>query len=179
MKHIAAASLLALASALPLSAGELSDRYEAMGTMTAQIGGDTLDLVIPYDREKDRAYAEQKMIMGSFLTVNTLGRTVDDSGKPASPMLQVTLQKQMGRMALLSAELFDEQGYDAPMAMGADGGQGSLTAYELTDDNRLTATVEGDFLRLTGYTSEPRVADGAEPVPVTIRWTVQLQPLEQ
>lgn len=171
-------SALAIALAAPLSAADLNDRYEAMGTMTATLGDETMELVIPYDREKQRGYAEQKMIMGSFLTINTVGRTVDKTGKPGNPMLQVTLQKQSGKMALLSAEVFDDQGYDAPLVMGADGGQAALTAFEMGDDNTVTATVEGSFLRLTGYTSEPRVADGATPVPATISWTVTLPPLD-
>jgi len=172
------ALLAAAGLAMPLSAAELNDRYGAMGTMTVSLGGETLEMVIPHDREKDRGYAEQKMIMGSFLTINTVGRVVDDTGAPGRPMVQVTLQKRSGEMALISAEVFDEQGFDAPLAMGADGGQGALTAFEMGDDNTVTATVEGNFLRLTGYTSEPRVADGATPVPSTINWTVTLPPLE-
>lgn len=122
-----------------------------MGTMTAQIGGDTLDLVIPYDTEKERGSAGQKMIMGQFLTINVLG--------------------------LLSAELFDDQGYDAPLAMGADGGTGELSEFTMEGDTA-SGVVTGEVLRLTGYTSGPKVAVGAAPVPVRIEWRVDLPPLE-
>ncbi len=175
LKHFALGLFCALAT--PTLAAELSDRYDAIGTMTVTLGDETLELTIPYDREQDSAYAEQKMIMGQFLTLNTVGQTVTADGQPGQPMVQVTLQKQGGGMALLSAEVFDEQGYDAPMAMGADGGTGALTEFSF-ENNRLEARVEGSFLRLTGYMSEPRVADGAEPVAATISWSVDMPPLE-
>ena len=171
------APALVLALALPAAAAELSDRYEAIGTMTVTLGDDTLDFVIPYDREKDSAYAEQKLIMGAFLTLNSVGQTVGDDGKPGRPMVQVTLQKQGDALKLLSAEMFDHQGYDAPMVMGADGGTGDLVEVSFEND-RLEARVEGSFLRLTGYMSEPRPADGADPVPATISWSVDIPPMD-
>ena len=160
------------------AAQELAARYEAMGRMSVDLGGEAMELVIPFDKEKNRAYADQKMIMGSFLTINAVGRTVKPDGKPGSPMVQVTLQKQSGALALLSAELFDEQGFDAPMAMGADGGEGRATEVSFENDH-LEASIEGMFLRLTGYSKgEPAPAEGAAPVPVTIRVSVDLKPLE-
>ena len=83
------------------SAAELNSRYTEMGRMTAEIGDQTLELTIPFDTEKDRGYAEQKMIMGSFLTINTAARLVDEAGDPTGPTLQVTLQKQSGDLKLL------------------------------------------------------------------------------
>ncbi|WP_135501278.1 hypothetical protein [Roseovarius aestuariivivens] len=164
--------------AAPLWAAELNDRYEQIGTLQFTRGGETLDLVIPYDTERDRAYAEQKVFMGSYLTINVLGRSVDETGKPGSPMVQVTLQKRSGEMAFLTAELFDEQGYSAPLSMGPDGGKGTLTSFEMTDDNAVSATIEGEMLRLQDYTGEPKVAEGATPEPVTISFSAQLAPLE-
>ena len=172
------ATLAALALATPLAAAELSDQYEVMGTMTAQIGDETLDLVIPYDIEDDSPYAEQKIIMGSFLTINLVGSQVAEDGTPGRPMLQITLQKQGDTMALLSTEVYDDQGYDAPLAMGADGGDGELVAFNLNEDNTTTGRIEGEFLRLTGYMDDPRVADGAEPLATTIEWRAELEPLE-
>ncbi|MGK7754138.1 MULTISPECIES: hypothetical protein [unclassified Roseovarius] len=146
--------------------------------MTVTLDGETMEVVIPYDVERERAYAKQRMIVGASLSINAVGRMVDEDGTPGRPMVQVTLLEQGGEMRLLSAEIFDDQGYDAPLAMGADGGDGTLTAHEMTGDNVVTATVEGSFLRLTGYTDEPRVADGAAPVAATIRYEVALAPLE-
>lgn len=170
-------SLAAFALAFPLHAAQIDDRYEIMGTMTVEMEAETLDLVIPFDLEDDQPNAEQTMIMEQFHTINALGRRIDDSGMPGLPMVQVTLQKRMGEMELLSAEMFDDQGYDAPMVMGADGGDGAITEISLEDD-RLEATVEGAFLRLTGYTSKPVIAEGAVPVPATITWQVDLPPME-
>ncbi|MDU8928874.1 hypothetical protein RXV86_15890 [Alisedimentitalea sp. MJ-SS2] len=159
-------------------AGELAPRYSQMGQMQVEMGDEVLDLVIAYDKEKQRGYATQKMIMGSHLTINSAARAVDDSGQFISPMVQVTLQQQSGKFKMLSAELYDEQGYDAPMAMGADGGKGAVT--ELTfENNRLDAVVEGEFIRLVGYMKgDAKPADGVAPVPVTIRWSVELAPLK-
>ncbi|MDQ2091589.1 hypothetical protein [Marimonas arenosa] len=168
----------AVLSAGALAAAELAPRYEAMGEMTVEMGGDILELVIPYDKEKGSAYAEQKMIMGSFLTINSVGRVVGADGAPGRPMVQVTLQRQSGSFKLLSAELFDQQGFDAPMAMGADGGKGAIAEISY-DNDRLEAVVEGTFLRLTGYSKgTPAPAEGAEPQPVVIRWQVDLPPLK-
>ena len=90
----------------------------------------------------------------------------------------MTLQKQGGGLQLLSAELFDDQGYDAPMVMGPDGGSGSLTSHTFEDDV-LTAEIQGQFLRLTGYLAgEPKPADGASPQDSVVRWQVTLPPLE-
>ncbi len=160
------------------NAGELNDSYSEMGRMSAQIGDQTFELVIPFDLEEEFGYAEQKLIMGSFLTINTAGRLVDDAGEPSGPTLQITLQKQGGELQLLSAELFDEQGFDAPMAMGADGGPGELVSHSFENDV-LTAEVRGSFVRLTGYrTGEPKPADGASPQETVITWQVTLPPLE-
>jgi hypothetical protein len=73
--------------------------------------------------------------------------------------------------------MFDDQGFDAPLVMGADGGEGTLISYSF-EDNRLEAEVRGTFLRLTGYMSEPKVAEDAAPMPVTIRWSVDIPALE-
>ncbi len=174
-------SLLWLFPALLASAvnsSELDGAFYEMGTMTAQNGEETLNLVVPYDRSKDRGYAEQKMIMGSFLTINTAARLVDADGEPAGPTVQVTLQEQGGSLRLLSAELFDDQGFDAPMIIGPDGGAGSLTSYSF-EDNVLTAEVRGTFLRLTGYMSgDPKPVEGAAPLEGVLTWQVTLPPLE-
>lgn len=172
------AGLAVMVLAVPVWAAELGDSYEPMGTMTVTLDGEAMELVILYDVEEDRADATQKLIMGSALSINAVGQTVDEAGEPGRPIVQVTLLEQDGQMTMLSTEVFDDQGYDAPLAMGADGGDGTLTAYELTQDNTVTATVEGIFLRLTGYTDEPRVADGAEPIAATINLTADLAPPE-
>jgi len=118
------------------------------------------------------------MIVGSPLTINTVGQVVDDSGEPGRPIIQVTLQQQGNAMGLLSAEMFDDQGFDAPLVMGADGGGGDLSEYSLEGD-QMQATVSGTVQRLTGYsTGEPRLVDGAEHIPATISWSVTLPPLD-
>ncbi|WP_157440770.1 hypothetical protein [Aestuariivita boseongensis] len=177
MKHIVP-MLIAFLLAAPMNAAELDKRYEEMGTLSITLGGDTRTLVIPYDTERDRAYAEQKVIMGSFLTINVLGRSVGEDGMPGSPMVQVTLQRRSGDMQLLSVEMFDEQGYAAPLSIGPDGGNGALTSFEMTEDNKVTATIEGELLRLADYTSVPKIADGATPQPTTISFSVTLPSLE-
>ncbi|KRS11476.1 hypothetical protein XM53_16135 [Roseovarius atlanticus] len=171
-------AIAAIVLAAPAWAAELNDDFEAIGTMSVTLDGETMELVIPYDVDGEEAYAQQKMIMGSTLSINAVGQTVGKDGTPGRPMVQVTLLEQGGEMRFLSAEVFDEQGFDAPLAMGADGGDGTLSAYEMSDDNVVTATVEGTFLRLTGYTGDPRVADGAAPVAATIRLEAELAPLE-
>ena len=178
MKFIVPMSIAVLLAA-PVHAAELDDRFEEMGKMSITLDGDTRTLVIPYDTENDRGYAEQKMIMGSFLTINVLGQTVGEDGMPGSPMVQVTLQRRSNDMQLLSVEMFDEQGYAAPLSIGPDGGTGTLTAFEMTQDNQVSGTVDGEMLRLADYTGEPRVAEGAVPQPTTISFSVTLPPLEQ
>ena len=159
-------------------AGELAPRYEAMGEMTLAMDGQEQALVIPFDKEKGRAYAEQKMLMASFLTVNMVGRGVGEDGKPGRPMLQVTLQKRGGSFSFISAELFDGRGFDEPMVMGEDGAPGTLVAVRFEGD-RIEAEIEGSFLRLTGYSKgEPVAAEGAEPVAARIRAWADLPPLK-
>lgn len=81
----------------------------------------------------------------------------------------------MGKLGLISAEPYDEQGYDAPLAMDAEGGKGTLSEYSLQDD-RLKITVQGTFLRLRDYMNKPKLAEEATPVPVTISRQVDLPP---
>jgi hypothetical protein len=171
--------LIAVLLAPPIYAAELDDRYEQMGTLSITLDGDTQNLVIPYDTERDRAYAEQKLIMGSNLTINVLGRSVGEDGKPGSPMVQVTLQRRSDDMKLLSVEMYDEEGFEAPLSIGLDGGEGTLAAFEMTEDNQVTATIEGEMLRLADYMSDPKVAEGATPQPATISFSVTLPPLEE
>lgn len=177
MKHFGAMLLLLLLCAAPLRAADLQERFEAIGVMSATVGEDTYEMVIVHDTENDSSFAERKIIMGSYLTINVVGMVVNEAGEPGSPMLQITLQDQRGKMGLISTEIFDDQGFDAPLVMGADGGEGSLTAYSL-DGDAMQATVEGEFLRLSGYMNEPQVAEGAKPIPATITLNVTLPPLD-
>lgn len=160
------------------TANELNNDYSEMGRMSVQVGDRELELVIPLHEESGDAFAEQKLIMGSFLTINTAAQEVDDDGEPSGILVQVTLQKQGSSLTLLSAELFDDRGFDEPMAMGADGGAGTLTSHSF-DNDVLTAVIEGTFVRLTGYMSGEPVADSDEqPLPAVIQWEVTLPPLE-
>lgn len=177
MRLTAAVAAALACSAAPLSAAELADRYEEMGRMEVTLDGETRELVIPYDTESDRYYARQRMILDSFLTVTTVGRALAENGMPVRPMLQVTLQRRNGEMTLLSAEMFDGEGFDTPLAMGPDGGSGEVTEYSF-DDDVLVARVEGEFLRLRDYMGDPAVAEGASPVPVTITWETEVAPAE-
>jgi hypothetical protein len=160
----------------PPAAAELAERYEAMGTMTVELGDETLDLVVPYDIETARAFAERRMIMGDFLTINVLGRTVAEDGTPGRPMAQVTMQERGDGMHLLSAEVFDARGYDSPLVMGADGGEGEIADFSL-DGDALTATVEGTFLRVTDYADDPQVADEPQAVAARVEVSVDLPPM--
>ena len=178
--RVAAVAVLIAAGLMPVAtvAADLAPRYGAMGEMTVELGGETLQLVIPHDKEKDRFYAGQKLVMGTVLTLNIVGRAIGEDGMPGSPMVQVTLQRRAGELHLLSAEMFDEQGFDAPRVMGDDGGDGGLASASF-DNDHLEAVVEGHFLRLTGYSKgTPAPAEGAEPEPVTIRWSVDLPALK-
>lgn len=163
--------------AVPALAADLDAQYTAIGTMTAVIDGQTHDLVVVRDTASGDAMAAQRKFMG-YLSLNVVGAMIGEDGRPTIPNVQVTLMDQSGSMGLLSAEVFDDQGYDAPMVMGDDGGTGKLTAYSF-EDNRLEATLEGEFLRLQGYMSEPKPADGAQPVPVTLTVSVDMPPLEE
>ena len=177
-KTALAALVLAVAVAGRVAAGELAPRWEAIGRMQLEMGGTVTELVVAHDREKNRSKAEQKLLMGSYLTVNVVGQTVNDAGKPASPMVQVTVQQRNGTFELVSVELFDEQGFDAPMVIGPDGGQGDLTAIAYRAD-RIEATIAGSFQRLTGYSKgTPAPAEGTAPVPVAIQLDVSLPPLK-
>ncbi|MEZ5714033.1 MAG: hypothetical protein R3D85_01985 [Paracoccaceae bacterium] len=178
MRRIWAALAVAVAVAGQVGAGELAPRWQAIGQIEVEIGGETRVLVISHDRENDSSEAEQRMIMGSFLTINAVGRTVSAEGKPGSPMVQVTVQGKNGAFDLLSVEMFDEQGFDAPMVIGPDGGQGALTALSFENDH-LDAAITGAFQRLTGYSKgDPAPAEGVAPVPVTIRLSVDVPPLK-
>lgn len=61
--------------------------------------------------------------------------------------------------------MFDEEGFEAPLSIGLDGGEGTLAAFEMTEDNQGTATIEGEMLRLADYMGDPKVAEGATPQP--------------
>lgn len=160
------------------TANELNNDYSEMGRMSVLVGDRELDLVIPLHKESGDAYAEQKLIIGSVLTINTAAQEVGEDGEPSGTMVQVTLQKQGSELALLSAELFDDRGFDEPMAMGADGGAGTLTSHSFENDV-LTAEVRGTFVRLKGYMSgDPVPDDEVPPLPVVIEWEVTLPPLE-
>lgn len=177
IRFLAAATLSCLAALV--SAADLDADYAQAGRVTAEVGGVTHDLLIVKAPGEEAPSALRQMI-GTQLSVNFVGYTVQEDGTPGGPMVQVTLAGEPGSMRLVSAEMFDDQGYDGPLVMDPDdlGGQGAVTEHAL-DGDVTAGRIEGEFLRLTGYTSEPRVADGAEPLPVTITWEVTLPPLEE
>jgi hypothetical protein len=171
--------LFAAALLLPLAATAqtLLDRYEVIGTAEADIDGRAMTLVVTTDREKNRSSAKQQDILGGNLVLNVLASTVGDAGKPASPRVQVTALVKGGAIRLDSVEVFDEGGYDAPLVLDAEEGFGALDDATLAfDGTTFTARIEGTMLRLTGYTSEPRAADGAVPVPARITLTTVIPP---
>ena len=164
------APLAALTLALPAMGQELLPRYKVMGTVAVTVDGTEHSLVIPYDTETDNAYAAERNIMGRR-SINLLARTVGDDGIPGSPMLQLTFWVKDGAGDILSAEFFD-QGMDAPLAAGADGGAVAFGEFSITDDNEISATFAGEFVRMADYMSEPVVAEGTSPVPVSGTVTV-------
>ena len=155
----------------------LTERYETMGTIEARVGDTTYSMIVPYDVARNRPHAEQKAIMGTFLTINFLGHVVAPDGTPDRPILQVTLQKREGDMSLVSAELLDDLGYGAPLVMGGDGGRGALVSFEL-EDSVVSGKIEGMFLRLDGYAPNRSIAAGTTPIPATIELDVTLPPLQ-
>jgi hypothetical protein len=173
---LAAAALCCLATLG--HAADLDPAYGQAGRITAEVNGATHDLVIVKAPGEEAPSAQRQMI-GTQLSVNFVGYTVQQDGTPGAPMVQVTLMGAPESMQLVSAEMFDEQGYDGPLVMDPDdlGGQGAVTDHAL-DGDVTAGQIEGEFLRLTGYMSEPRVADGAEPMPVTITWEVTLPPMD-
>eukprot|EP00581_Thalassiosira_minuscula_P023086 CAMPEP_0184416012 /NCGR_PEP_ID=MMETSP0738-20130409/9176_1 /TAXON_ID=385413 /ORGANISM="Thalassiosira miniscula, Strain CCMP1093" /LENGTH=45 /DNA_ID= /DNA_START= /DNA_END= /DNA_ORIENTATION= len=44
--------------------------------MQARLGDTTYSMIVPYDMARNRPHAEQKRIMGSFLTINFLGHVI-------------------------------------------------------------------------------------------------------
>ncbi len=153
-----------------LSAGataqDLNPRYTVIGTGTAHIGDATHMLIVPYDTEKDRARAKESNFgMGRSFSVSL--HTVGAEGKPGSPFLQLTFQISKGQPDWVTAEFFDAQGISAPLAAGPDAGTVAFTAFDISADNQVTASLAGTFLRLKDYTTAPAIADSAAPVPFT------------
>lgn len=166
-----------LLTAIPLTASDLAAPFEAIGEIKGEIGDTAHQLVILHDHDSQTSYADRRTVMGSYLSINMVALRIENGAPAASPVVQITLMGQDGGMDLLSAEVFDEAGYDAPLVMGPDGGAGRLSAYTL-DGDALSGTIEGSFLRLSGYTSDPHVADGAEPVPAMLHFSATLPPLD-
>lgn len=183
MPYPGAVIVAAFAFAAPLPAlvaaeqSILSERYEAMGAIEARLGDATYHMIVPYDLARNRPHAEQQMVLGSVLTISMLAHVFGQDGTPDRPMLQIILQQQQGAMSLVSAEFLDGFRYDAPLVMGGRSGQGALVSFTL-EDNVVSGTIEGSFLRLDGYAPNGTVADAAVPVPATLNWAVTLPPLE-
>lgn len=158
--------LLLIALPLPAAAQELAARYMAMGNMAVSVEGQEHRLVIPFDKEKNRAYALEKDVLG-HRSVNLLARTVGTDGAPARPMMQLTFWVEEGTGELLSAEFFDDQGMSAPLVANSDFGSAAFTEFTMTEENKVTAAFSGRFLRMENYTSQPQVAQGVEPVEIS------------
>lgn len=150
-------------SMLPATAQDLAGSYEVMGTVTAQVGDTVLDLVVPYDRERQAANALAMPIMGTWTSLNLVGYSVDPDGRPGVPMVQVTLLVKGEGAEVQSVELFDDQGMDAPMIMDGDFGAISLESYSY-EGEQLNTVVTGQMVRVRGYSAGEPVADGADPV---------------
>lgn len=170
-----AAAMMALV--LPAGAQTLSDRYEARGTVAAEIGGETLELVVPFDLENKNAFALVTAIMGTSTSVNVVGMSVGETGKPAPPMVQATFLTSGTGTSVVSVELFDEGGMDAPAIMSDEFGSVTLDRFSF-DGKTLEAEVSGQMQRVAGYAQGNPAADGAPPVPARIVISTEVAPAE-
>lgn len=157
-------------------AQELAPRWTEMGRVEAVVDGTPATFVIPYDTEKERARAKERMIMGER-SINLLASTVDEEGAPGSPQLQLTFFYKNGAANLLSMEIFDDGGFNEPLVADPDHGQREITEISEPAAGQFDGVFEAELIRLTGYAKgEPEIVDGQAPVSVSGRFTVTIPP---
>lgn len=160
----------------PAVAQTLSERYAAMGQMQVVLADTEYAMVIPWDREKARGYASERKVVGRR-TVNVLGSVVGASGKPGHPRLQLTFFVRDGEADFISMEVFDEQGFRKPLTSDPAVGSADFTAFSMTDDTRIEASVEGTLVRMDNTdAAKPVVVAEEGQVPVKLSLTVDLAP---
>ncbi len=66
-------------------------RYEQIGAIEATVNGEAMTFPVFYDTEKDRSFVDERE-SGNIRSVNVMGATVGEDGKPGSPRMQVLAQ---------------------------------------------------------------------------------------
>ena len=157
-------------------AQDLAPRWESIGEMTVTLDGTEYEMVIPYDTQKDRAHASERVMIGNR-TFNVLGSVVAPEGKPGKPQLQLTFFVNKGVPNLLSMEIYDDQGFRKPLMIGPDAGKGGFTSFEITAENEITASFAGEMLRMDNSDpANPHLAEGAAPRAIEGRIRVSVPP---
>lgn len=157
---LAAGIFAVLGVVAPGFAADFSARYEATGTASATVDGETFELRSWLDKERGRSSNKVDDI-GSGMFYHVLVATVGPDGKPANPMVQLSFIKYDDMAKPTDIWLIDET-FIRPLAAGENGGQ--IHAFDVTfDGSAMSGTFEGSLVRYDQSTgqvdrSEPEVS---------------------
>lgn len=95
--------------ALPVTAQELSDRYQVFGEMAVTLDGTEMVLPIAFDLENKNSFAEIRPVYGKVRMLSVTGVTATDAGEWDAPMIALVIQiSGSGKGTLVAIDLSEK-----------------------------------------------------------------------
>ena len=174
MHKIFGAIVLAVALFGAANAAELDARYKKMGEVTITTGGDTYEMVIPWDTKRDRGYADEQQRAGQrYITI--AGGVVTPKGQPGPTRFSVSFVLLNGTPIISDTELTIFGPTRRSFSLYGDAASSRFTEFAISDDGDIEARLEATLVEMDPEsTTRIKVLDGAPPIQLLGVITVSL-----
>ena len=120
--------------ALPVTAQELSDRYQVIGQMAITLDGTEMVLPIAVDLQDNRSFAEINSVYGSVRMLGVTGVTAADHGGWEMPVISLVVQiSGAGSGTLMIIDLAEKGRVHRKPTVAEMGGSGSMDLAGIFD----------------------------------------------
>ena len=120
--------------ALPVTAQELSDRYQVIGQMAITLDGTEMVLPIAVDLQDNRSFAEINSVYGSVRMLGVTGVTAADHGGWERPVISLVAQiSGAGSGTLMIIDLAEKGRVHRKPTVAEMGGSGSMDLAGIFD----------------------------------------------
>ena len=141
------AALIVLA--LPVTAQELSDRYEVFGEMAVTLDGAEMVLPIAFDLENKNSFAEIRPLYGNVRMLSVSGVTATDAGGWDAPIINLVIQIGGSGQGTLMTIGLSEKGRNNNKSTVANIEFGSmdLPEFSISEDGTVDFRFSGELVR--------------------------------
>jgi len=161
--------------ALPVTAQELSDRYQVFGEMAVTLDGTKMVLPIAFDLENKNSFAEIRPLYGKVRMLSVTGVTATDAGEWDAPMIALVIQiSGSGKGTLMAIDLSEKGRSNAKRTVAnIEFGSMDLPEFSISEDGAVEFRFSGELVRTLVDSAYNQTLDEGQP-PVKMIGTVSM-----